>query len=86
MFDYVNFSTVCDCGAKLDNFQSKEGLREMELIEPDGIREFHSSCKCGRWIEYRRPDMPMHPGRATPLTEAEVLAMGFERHVTQERG
>ena len=35
--------------------------------------------------ELRKYSPPGHALRATPLTEAEVLAMGFERHVTQER-
>lgn len=80
MFDDVNFKTACpDCGSEMSGFQSKDGACEMLVVEPTEVRNFYSSCaKCGTWVEFFRP-RPKIQARATPWTEAEVTALGFEK-------
>jgi hypothetical protein len=78
MFDYVHFEMDCPkCGVKITAFQSKDEACYMETIEPDSLTWFYSSCKCGAWIEFRRPRPEPVPLRDKPLTLAEVKAMGF---------
>ena len=78
MFDYVHFEMDCPhCGAKLTGFQSKDAYCAMETIEPDIVTNFYSSCSCGAWIEFTRDLQKMTSRRETPLTLAEITAMGF---------
>jgi hypothetical protein len=78
MFDYVNVSMPCpNCGAVVDNFQSKDGDCDLDTIEPDGLACFYAGCECGVWIEFSRPRPEQAPNRDRPRTRAEVEAMGF---------
>lgn len=79
MFDYVNFEMDCPtCGKPMRGFQSKDALCEMDLIEPDDLGNFYSSCRgCKTWVEFTRP-RPQSPKRDKPLTLEQVKAMGFE--------
>jgi len=78
MFDYVHFEMDCPkCNAKITDFQSKDKTCKMETIEPDSLISFYSSCKCGAWVEFRRPRPKISPLRDTALTPDEVAAMGF---------
>lgn len=78
MFDYVNVSMPCpNCGAVVDNFQSKDGACDLDTIEPDGLACFYASCRCGVWIEFSRPRPEQAPRRDRPRTRDEVEAMGF---------
>ena len=82
MFDDVHFKMDCPvCGEKLSGFQTKDANCELEMIEPDGLCHFYSSCKCGAWIDFRRPSLPPAPLRAIPLSLDEITAMGFAREV-----
>jgi hypothetical protein len=86
MFDYVNFKTPCPtCGTLLMDFQSKDLGCDMVMREPDELIHFYDSCHtCGTWVEFYR-DYPEHERREVPLTEDEVLALGFKKHVRQKR-
>jgi hypothetical protein len=79
LFDNVHFVTTCPkCGAPLGGFQSKDGACNLDTVEPDTVRQFYSSCRaCSEWVEYSRDDLPDTPLRPEPLTEQEVLALGF---------
>jgi hypothetical protein len=83
MFDTVHFEMDCpNCGAKVINFQSKDDICNLELIEPDGLMNFYSSCdKCKTWIDFVRPRPDQRPLREKMLTKAEVEAMGFVMRV-----
>lgn len=79
MFDEVNFEMPCpNCGARLDSFQTKDLDCTMDKVEPDNLREFYTSCKCGNWVELIRPNSGIR--RRVPLTLAQVEAMGFVLH------
>jgi hypothetical protein len=82
MFDYVNFKTSCPtCGTEMHGFQTKDRGCDMVTVEPDSVNDFYSSCrKCDTWVEFFRP-AGNTPTRAVPITEAEVLALGFEKEV-----
>lgn len=64
MFDYVTVpveAQVCPaCGAKVNDFQSKDGLCQMdEPVSWTGCNRFYTSCSnCSAWIEYRRTPRP----------------------------
>ncbi len=80
MFDYVNFAMPCpNCGDMLTKFQTKDSECTMGTVEPDGIGNFYTLCKCKHWVEFSRP--PGHMLREKPLTREEVEAMGFVLHV-----
>ena len=85
MFDDVNFKAKCPtCGANMSGFQSKDGYCVMETIEPDTVNSFYSNCrKCKTWVEFiREPEVKVKPpGRVVPLTEDEVVALGFKKYV-----
>lgn len=56
MFDYVRFSAPCtNCGEIIDeDWQSKDGDCEMELIEPKDVENFYTHCpKCKTWNDKR---------------------------------
>lgn len=85
MFDWVNFKGVpCpQCGAAMHGFQSKDAHCELDTVEPDGLSTFYAGCRrCRTWVQYSRDCHPPHPLRPEPLSEAEVLAMGFVKSVT----
>lgn len=78
MFDEVNFKMGCPkCGKPVSGFQTKDLDCTMDMVEPDAIRNFYSSCReCGTWIEFSR--VPSRtPPRETPLSLDEVKALGF---------
>lgn len=54
MFDHVLFETDCwGCGAKLDDFQTKDGECALMAIPPNGLDSFYTGCdRCGLWVEY----------------------------------
>ena len=53
MFDWVNYTATCDCGAALRDFQSKDGVCQMAKLEPHEVRRFYTICdKCKTWVEY----------------------------------
>lgn len=53
MFDTVVYEMPCPlCGAKVSDFQSKDGACFLELLQPHDVRNFYSGCgKCGAWIQ-----------------------------------
>jgi len=84
LFDYVNFKTDCpNCGEPVTGFQTKDGDPYMAIVEPDTISYFYSGCdKCGAWIVYdKTPEPIISQRRETPLTESEVIELGFVRKV-----
>ena len=54
MFDYVRFECACPkCGANVTDFQTKDGDRVFEILEPQQVNQFYSSCQhCRTWIEF----------------------------------
>lgn len=83
MFDYVNVKMPCpNCGKVHKSFQTKEGLRTLDTIEPDGLGCFYSYCECGAWIEFSRHEPEKPQARERPRTREEVEAMGFVLSVT----
>ncbi len=54
MFDYVAFECKCpECGEIADDFQTKDGHRELKTLTPDKVDCFYTSCKnkdCNAWI------------------------------------
>lgn len=86
MFDEVNFVTACpECGAQMAGFQSKDRACLLEKVEPDSLLNFYSFCRgCGAWVEFTRLPAIAAP-REVPLTEAQVLALGFTKTVTPGR-
>lgn len=52
MFDWVYYTTTCDCGRVLLDFQSKDGPCTMRRIEPHEVKRFYTMCRCGLWNEY----------------------------------
>ena len=70
MFDNVNYEMDCpNCGARLTDFQSKDGdccLGMLELVE---VNNFYTSCdKCGTWIEFNRKE----PTNPVPIEDYEM--------------
>ena len=85
MYDYVNFQMPCPrCGCVLLAFQTKDAHCVMDTIDPDGIGQFYTSCRCGMWVEFNRPH-PETPRRKTPATLEDVKALGFVITVREER-
>lgn len=86
MFDDVNFVTVCpQCGARMDGFQSKDLDCQLDRVEPDSLVNFYSSCHgCNTWVEFTRKPAAAEP-REVPLTESQVLALGFTKTVDTGR-
>ncbi len=72
MFDSVNYECDCPvCGARVTDFQSKEGECDLLLLEPKDVDYFYSSCdKCKTWIDIH----------AKPATEREYVMT----HVTKK--
>ena len=88
MFNEVNFSMKCPvCATEIDGFQTKDGSRLLENVEPESINNFYASCdNCYRtgvntWIEYSRTPKEM-THREKKLSEEEIIAMGFVLEVT----
>ncbi len=56
MFDDVDFEMNCPkCGARVADFQSKDGECSMNKVKPWTVNHFYTACpSCRAWIEYRR--------------------------------
>jgi len=54
MFDYVNYEDECGvCGAKIREFQSKDGDCLLAMVEPSSVDIFYAICSsCGAWHDY----------------------------------
>ncbi len=54
MFDYVKYEANCqNCGSSLNDFQTKEGVCELETLEPCQVDNFYTSCDaCKTWHEF----------------------------------
>lgn len=53
MFDYVAYDDTCFCGEKLEGFQTKDGPKTLDTVNPGEIRNFYTSCtKCFKWYNY----------------------------------
>jgi hypothetical protein len=85
MFNVINFSMSCpNCGVEINEFQTKDGNLLLDIVEPDSVNNFYSSCdNCSRsgintWIEFSRAPTNV-PLRNKPATEDQIIAMGFIR-------
>ena len=56
MFDYVNYEMGCpECGSKVSDFQSKDGMCILGELEYWEVDNFYSQCKnCHLWIDFSR--------------------------------
>ena len=89
MFNEVNFRMKCPkCGEEVTGFQTKHGTLLLDIVEPDTVNSFYSSCdNCfdsgiTTWINFSRdPKKIPVVVRKNPLTEEEVIDMGFVREV-----
>jgi hypothetical protein len=55
MFDYIVGvpEVLCDCGHKLENWQSKDHYCQLNKIHYTRVRNFYTYCKnCGLWVEF----------------------------------
>lgn len=55
MFDYINFVYECPtCGNLIQDFQTKDGLCSLNIIDFYDADNFYSSCDiCHTWIEFK---------------------------------
>jgi len=53
MYDNVSVEVRCDvCGTIVDDFQSKDGCRCLDVLNFWEVNNFYGSCPtCGKWIE-----------------------------------
>ena len=89
MVNEVNFTMKCPkCGEEVTGFQTKDGTLLLDTVEPDSVNNFYSSCdNCYKVGERTRIEFSRVPTKLTernkPLTEDEIVAMGFVRDVRQ---
>lgn len=86
MYDYVNFKTGCPkCGTTIAGFQTKDRVCDMLTFEPEDVENFYASCPaCGTWVEFSRSLTPSGL-RDEPLTEKQVLSLGFSKIVKERQ-
>jgi len=55
MFDWVNHKANCtECGEALDNFQSKDGPCDSQLLEVSEVNVFYTACTaCETWYNFQ---------------------------------
>jgi hypothetical protein len=55
MYDYVYYKTTCPgCDEMLDDFQSKDGDCLLDILQPQDVEFFYTSCdKCNEWVEFQ---------------------------------
>ena len=59
MFDWVEAPGVlCKCGRIVTGWQSKDGPCGMIQISRERVWNYHASCECGAWHEFRRIPIP----------------------------
>ena len=89
MFNDVNFRMKCpSCGENITGFQTMTSNVKDRVVEPDTVNSFYSSCgNCfdsgiTTWINFSRDpkEIPVVV-RKNPLSEEEVIGMGFVREV-----
>jgi hypothetical protein len=75
-FDYVKFEVDCpSCGSKVADFQTKDGERLFETLEPFQVNNFYSRCDCcGSWIEFNAET----PGDCIGNAEWRGIQRGLE--------
>ena len=54
MFDWIKYECVCPrCNGKVDGFQSKDNICQLEELEPHEVDNFYSNCEsCGARIVF----------------------------------
>lgn len=75
MFDEINIETTCpECGAIVDDFQSKDGECAMLKIEANEVHDFYSSCPvCKLYLD----------AKMIPPTICEFMITASERIVEE---
>ena len=74
MFDYIKFEIQCpNCGARVNDFQSKDWhcvLTELEYWE---VNNFYSYCdECDAWIEFNRKKQK----KQAPISDFKMTVRG----------
>ncbi len=78
-YDRINFQMQCpNCGAELDDFQSKDSLCEGAFISPMHVKEFYSECNCGEYVIFKRNSIDHLLIRVFPYSLDEVSRLGFK--------
>jgi len=80
MFDWINVKINCpNCDKPLGGFQSKDSNCALDLIDPDYVVNFYTTCNhCKKWVEFIRPNFPeVHKPRDTPFSLKEIKELGF---------
>ncbi len=54
LYDYINYEMNCPkCGAKMDSFQSKDGICSLATLDFWEVDNFYTSCgACEAWVEF----------------------------------
>ena len=83
MYDEINVDIKCPkCGANEMDWQSKDYMCGLDMIDPDKVQKFYTHCdKCDTFITYRRGtenDEEVIKCRAEPYSLDEVEKMGFD--------
>jgi hypothetical protein len=75
MYDNINFEMNCPkCGKLLSDFQSKDGPCILEMLEPDSVMNFYTSCDCGEWVEFHKAQDRKHQPK---LAMNDIINMGY---------
>ena len=75
MFDMVNFDMKCpECGELLNDFQTKDLNRCLQIVEIDDIYNFYTFCKnCKLWIEFNREKPKRKRKKRASIDDAKKL-------------
>lgn len=79
MFDYINYEMDCpECGARVSDFQSKDGPCALDTLEYWEVDYFYASCEnCRAWVEFtRKTPRPSPP--PVPIGEYEMAVRNRE--------
>ena len=90
MYDEINVDIKCPkCGSNEMNWQSKDYMCGLDMIDPDKVQEFYTYCdKCDTFTTYRRGaenDEAVIECRAEPYSLDEVEKMGFKYIEDEDR-
>ena len=90
MYDEINVDIKCPkCGANEMDWQSKDYMCGLDMIDPDKVQKFYTHCdKCDTFITYRRGtenDEEVIKCRAEPYSLDEVEKMGFKYIEDEDR-
>jgi uncharacterized Zn finger protein (UPF0148 family) len=89
MFDNIIFSTKCsECGAVLDDFQSKDGTCILDSLEFWKVDNFYSGCpNCNRWTEFTlKKEAAERVQKAIEEIRKSLTIEDYDREERRKRG